>query len=642
MSIFGSLTTGIAGLQAQSTALGHISDNIANSQTTGYKRVDTAFNSLVLQSNSQVHNPGGVIARPNFANNVAGNIQTVDRTTNLAIRGQGFFSVSRLTEVNGRAVPLEERFYTRDGSFELDNRRILVNKSGYALNGFIYNEATGSFSTSASPVQVTADVDAPVPTRNIELRANLPTNPTPGQPVQPTTIDIFDASGTPRTITLGWRPGQVKDSWRLTIDAPGARGSLPLAGNLPGFPVSNTSTSLTQGRYDRAQIEEVVFNAPAGSSIKIGDTYRVNVNGVEFAETISVSNAGRIANLTGVAQALADKINGAVPPAGVTAIVQNGRLRITSSAPGTPFSVETSVSNAVPTANSVPTSYTTTPATTSSVQQSSITFAGSSVDIGDRYEISVNNGSQRTYVVDVTAANIGQLRDLNGVVAALAAQVNANSGTDNVVATVSGNTLTMRGTVANDSFDVGQATGLTTQEAAAGVPQITRLAYPDRASRVGDVFSVTINGTTVSRTLSAADVAAQPTINAALANLFVADINASGVLGPVVTATATGGVLTITADVNNTPFTVSARDSLQAPRIQNAPAADNTTFVSTVQGNTAGSPQTQRLSLSGVPGDVGAVYAVTIRSPTQIQDTPATGVGRLTQQARPACRRSRA
>ena len=54
MSIFGSLTTGISGLQAQAAALGHISDNIANARTTGYKRVDTAFTNLVLQSNSQI------------------------------------------------------------------------------------------------------------------------------------------------------------------------------------------------------------------------------------------------------------------------------------------------------------------------------------------------------------------------------------------------------------------------------------------------------------------------------------------------------------------------------------------------------------------------------------------------------------
>ncbi|MCS6931272.1 MAG: flagellar basal body protein [Acetobacteraceae bacterium] len=41
MSLFGAMTTAISGLTAQARALGHISDNVANSQTIGYKRVDT-------------------------------------------------------------------------------------------------------------------------------------------------------------------------------------------------------------------------------------------------------------------------------------------------------------------------------------------------------------------------------------------------------------------------------------------------------------------------------------------------------------------------------------------------------------------------------------------------------------------------
>ena len=47
MSIFAAMNTAVAGLQAQSFALENISDNIANSQTTGYKRVDTSFEELV-------------------------------------------------------------------------------------------------------------------------------------------------------------------------------------------------------------------------------------------------------------------------------------------------------------------------------------------------------------------------------------------------------------------------------------------------------------------------------------------------------------------------------------------------------------------------------------------------------------------
>ena len=50
MGIFGALTTSVAGLRANSYALENISGNIANSQTTGYKRADTEFSSLVLDA----------------------------------------------------------------------------------------------------------------------------------------------------------------------------------------------------------------------------------------------------------------------------------------------------------------------------------------------------------------------------------------------------------------------------------------------------------------------------------------------------------------------------------------------------------------------------------------------------------------
>ena len=47
MSIFGALQSGISGLAAQSSAMGAISDNIANVNTIGYKVTKTRFSTLV-------------------------------------------------------------------------------------------------------------------------------------------------------------------------------------------------------------------------------------------------------------------------------------------------------------------------------------------------------------------------------------------------------------------------------------------------------------------------------------------------------------------------------------------------------------------------------------------------------------------
>ena len=62
MGIFDALTTAVAGLQAQSFALQNISGNIANSQTTGYKEINTGLSDLVSQAAQLQQNTNGVIA----------------------------------------------------------------------------------------------------------------------------------------------------------------------------------------------------------------------------------------------------------------------------------------------------------------------------------------------------------------------------------------------------------------------------------------------------------------------------------------------------------------------------------------------------------------------------------------------------
>ena len=53
MSLFGSMNAAISGLTAQSRALGNVADNVANSQSTGYKRVDTNFLSYITESSQR-------------------------------------------------------------------------------------------------------------------------------------------------------------------------------------------------------------------------------------------------------------------------------------------------------------------------------------------------------------------------------------------------------------------------------------------------------------------------------------------------------------------------------------------------------------------------------------------------------------
>src|SRR5580704_13804653 len=92
-SLFAALTTAVSGLNAQSSAIGNISDNLANAQTVGFKGVGTNFEDLVNASSATVNNPGGVTSTPQYQNDLQGSIVSSNVSTNLAISGEGYFAV---------------------------------------------------------------------------------------------------------------------------------------------------------------------------------------------------------------------------------------------------------------------------------------------------------------------------------------------------------------------------------------------------------------------------------------------------------------------------------------------------------------------------------------------------------------------
>ena len=98
MGLFDALTTAVSGLQAQSFAMQNISGNIANSQTTAYKGIDTKFSDLIPGDSVPSHQiAGGVIASSVSTNTVQGTIQSTNSTTDIAINGNGYFVVQSPT-----------------------------------------------------------------------------------------------------------------------------------------------------------------------------------------------------------------------------------------------------------------------------------------------------------------------------------------------------------------------------------------------------------------------------------------------------------------------------------------------------------------------------------------------------------------
>ena len=131
MSLFGSLFSGVSALNAQSQAMGIISDNIANLNTTGFKATTARFETLVTTAATETtFSPGGVRTRPVALVDHQGLVQASASPTDLAISGQGFFVVNSSADLSGSVL------YTRAGSFHQDNLGNLVNTAGFYLQGW--------------------------------------------------------------------------------------------------------------------------------------------------------------------------------------------------------------------------------------------------------------------------------------------------------------------------------------------------------------------------------------------------------------------------------------------------------------------------------------------------------------------------
>jgi len=180
MGIFDALTTAVGGLSAQSFALQNISGNIANASTVGYKGIDTTFEDLVPNStvaNKQV--AGGVTSFSQQTITTQGTVSNSTVATNMAINGDGFFSVQKPTSVTDN-VPVFDGVtdYTRRGDFQVDANGNLVNGAGYYLMGVDVDPKTGNptgnvphvlqFQNNFIPAQATT---------SITYAANLPTEP---------------------------------------------------------------------------------------------------------------------------------------------------------------------------------------------------------------------------------------------------------------------------------------------------------------------------------------------------------------------------------------------------------------------------------------------------------------------------------
>ncbi|BDQ33993.1 flagellar hook protein FlgE [Pseudodesulfovibrio portus] len=160
---FSSLYVGATGVVAHNASMQVVGNNLANVSTTGYKKADTQFGSLMSQ---QLGTGGSIYETGAFAfsqigKGVAvseirtifteGGLETTTTATDLAIEGNGYFGVNNPYDGN---TTNGAEYYTRAGAFRFNNEAYLVDPHGYRLQGYVVDRETGELATTISDVQL--------------------------------------------------------------------------------------------------------------------------------------------------------------------------------------------------------------------------------------------------------------------------------------------------------------------------------------------------------------------------------------------------------------------------------------------------------------------------------------------------------
>lgn len=214
MGISSALNAGVMGLAVNSVKLGTISDNIANSQTNGYKRADTEFADMVLNQTSGDYSAGGVRAVTYRDAGAQGSFVTTANSTDIAISGRGMLPV---TDIGGVTSPPNDRplMLTSTGGFYTDEQGYLRTLSGLYLMGWPA-DVNGNIGTpprdsslALQPVRVNLNQFAAAPTTQIQLGVNVPATETEaGSPgtTYDLPIEYYDTLGRSQTLRVEFTP----------------------------------------------------------------------------------------------------------------------------------------------------------------------------------------------------------------------------------------------------------------------------------------------------------------------------------------------------------------------------------------------------------------------------------------------------
>lgn len=216
MSLTAAINSAVSGLNAQSAALALVSNNLANTSTTGYKTTSASFSALLAGATGvgSVSSSGGVQATAVADISAQGLLTDSSVSTNMAISGDGFFAVSSSLDDGSD-------YYTRNGEFSVDSSGYLVNNGNYLLgwptdaDGNITGSAT---SNGLEPIDTDSVATIAAPTTTMSMVANLPADAEVGSTFT-SSVELFDSLGTAATSTITWTK-TAENEWTASFSDP--------------------------------------------------------------------------------------------------------------------------------------------------------------------------------------------------------------------------------------------------------------------------------------------------------------------------------------------------------------------------------------------------------------------------------------
>ncbi len=313
-----SLFSAVSGLQNHQTRMDVIGNNVANVNTTGFKKGRVTFQDILSQTLSGAAKPtderGGLNPRQvGLGMNVAsidtlmmqGSIQTTGKNTDLAITGEGFFVVN-----SG-----DQTYFTRAGNFMLDRNGLLVNSNGLKVqgwnavtmaNGEPYTNVSGPLEDLVIPLGAKLEAR---PTSLVRFQSNLnsdtavlPPNPTPDEQLQlthTTAINVYDDYGTANRLVVNFRKEGL-NTWRGVVTMEDPQGNQLQGVTINGvnnefvmnFNPNGTIASLTDGGGNVIDNEGELMmnmqytgtdNVPRNFNMRLGEVGSVRESITQFA-----------------------------------------------------------------------------------------------------------------------------------------------------------------------------------------------------------------------------------------------------------------------------------------------------------------------------------------------------------------------